>query len=276
MITKRFSRCQTTGARVRSVRDHSALGDSPCDAADGLSCDGVPLAAIAAKIGTPAYVYSAASLRSTWPRFDAAFAGVPHAIHYALKANSTLALLRLLRGLGGGADANSWGEIEVALRAGFIPAQVVFTGVGKTPDELRARCRSASVDQRRVAGRTGADRRAGAKPRHARPRGGPPQSRHRGGRHPHISTGWRIDKFGMPIELGRALYRKMAGTRGLEPVGVHAHIGSQIAGVTPLRQAAGALAAFVRRPARGRHRARARRPRRRAGHLVRRGGAARR
>jgi diaminopimelate decarboxylase len=216
------------------------------DAAAGLSCDGVPLADIAAIIGTPSYVYSAASIRSAWRRFDAAFAGVPHTIHYALKANSTLALLRLLRGLGSGADANSWGEIEVALRAGFIPEQLVFTGVGKTPDELRAAVplglRSINAEspgevaridglaqslgtRARVAVRLNPDIEAGA--------------------HPHISTGRRINKFGVPIELGRDLYRKMSGMSGLQPVGLHAHIGSQIAGVAPLRQAAEALAAFA-------------------------------
>jgi diaminopimelate decarboxylase len=216
------------------------------EAAAGLSCDGVPLADIAAKTGTPTYVYSGASLRSTWQRFDAAFADVPHAIHYALKANSTLALLRLLRGLGSGADANSWGEIEVALRAGFIPEQVVFTGVGKTPEELRAAVplglRSinaespgelARIDE--LARRLGTRARVSVRLNPDIEAGG----------HPHISTGRRINKFGVPIELGRALYRKMAGMAGLQPIGVHAHIGSQIAGVTPLRQAAEALAAFV-------------------------------
>jgi diaminopimelate decarboxylase len=212
----------------------------------GLSCDGIWLTEIASKAGTPTYVYSAASIRSAWHRFDRAFAGVPHAIHYALKANSTLALLRLLRGLGSGADANSWGEIEVALRAGFIPEQLVFTGVGKTPDELaravplglrsinaespgeleRIDALARSLGTRvRVAVRLNPDIEAGG--------------------HPHVSTGRRINKFGVPIELGRELYRRMAGMTGLQPIGVHVHIGSQITGVAPLRQAAEALAEFV-------------------------------
>ena len=85
----------------------------------------------------PAYVYDARSIRARLPASStAALAGVPHALHYALKANSTLAVARLLRELGSGADANSVGEIEVALRAGFDPSQIVFTGVGKTSDEL--------------------------------------------------------------------------------------------------------------------------------------------
>src|SRR4029453_4457380 len=94
------------------------------------------LAAIAQSVGTPAYVYDAAEIRRAYTSFDAALGSYPHAIHYALKANSTLGLVRLLRQLGSEVDANSGGEIEVALRAGFIPEQIVFSGVGKGGDEL--------------------------------------------------------------------------------------------------------------------------------------------
>ena len=101
-----------------------------------LVCDGVPLAPLADAHRTPLYVYSAAEIAARYRAIDDAFAGYPHRIHYALKANSTLAIARLLRGLGSGADANSVGEIDVALRAGFLPSDIVFTGVGKTADEL--------------------------------------------------------------------------------------------------------------------------------------------
>ena len=101
-----------------------------------LACDGLLLAAIAQAEGTPLYVYSASIIADRYRAIDEAFAAHPHALHYALKANSTLAIARLLRGLGSGADANSGGEIDVALRAGFIPPQIVFTGVGKTRAEL--------------------------------------------------------------------------------------------------------------------------------------------
>ena len=104
--------------------------------AGALICDGVPLADLAAQYGTPLYVYSAATIVARYRAVDQAFQSYPHAIHYALKANSTLAIARLLRGLGACADANSGGEIDVALRAGFIPPQIVFTGVGKTDAEL--------------------------------------------------------------------------------------------------------------------------------------------
>src|SRR5262249_37202738 len=101
-----------------------------------LACDGVPLPDIAAAHGTPSYVYSAAPITNRYRAVDEAFGSYPHAMHYAFKANSTLAIVRLLRALGSGADANSGGEIDVALRAGFIPPEIVFTGVGKTQAEL--------------------------------------------------------------------------------------------------------------------------------------------
>src|SRR5688572_33498098 len=101
-----------------------------------LVCDEVPLRDLAAAEGTPLYVYSASVIAERFRAIAEAFASYPHSLHYALKANSTLAIARLLRSLGAGADANSGGEIDVALRAGFIPEQIVFTGVGKTPAEL--------------------------------------------------------------------------------------------------------------------------------------------
>src|SRR5689334_10292411 len=103
---------------------------------DLLTCDEASLVEIAQQIGTPCYIYSGGLIRGRHAELSAAFHGYPHALHYALKANSTLALLRLLRSLGADADANSIGEIDVALHAGFVPSQIVFTGVGKTRDEL--------------------------------------------------------------------------------------------------------------------------------------------
>jgi len=104
--------------------------------AQGLLCDGVSVQSIVDRVGTPVYVYSAQAIRHAYQSIDAAFADYPHAIHYALKANSTLAIVRLLRSLGSRADANSGGEVTVALRAGFDPKDIVLTGVGKTIDEL--------------------------------------------------------------------------------------------------------------------------------------------
>jgi len=102
----------------------------------GLDCDGQPVEAIARSAGTPVHIYSRALIAARYHEFTAAFGTYPHRLHYAIKANATLAIVRTLRGLGAHADANSGGEIDVALRAGFAPDQIVFTGVGKTHDEL--------------------------------------------------------------------------------------------------------------------------------------------
>src|SRR5712675_2110859 len=99
----------------------------------GLACDGVPLSAIAAAEGTPLYVYSAAAIRERYHELDDAFGAYPHTLHYALKANSSFGIVKLLKELGSAADANSIWEIDVAQRAGFTPSEIVFTGVGKAP-----------------------------------------------------------------------------------------------------------------------------------------------
>src|ERR1700726_926023 len=91
---------------------------------------------MASTAGTPLYVYSAATLRERYRAIDAAFGSYPHALHYALKANSTLAIARLLRALGSSADANSMWEIDLACKAGFDPGSIVLTGVGKSAAEL--------------------------------------------------------------------------------------------------------------------------------------------
>ena len=101
-----------------------------------LMCDGVPLAALAAQAGTPVHVYSAAVIDQRYRALDAAFGTYPHRLHYAIKANATLGVVRRMRQLGARADANSGGEIDVALKAGFAPSDIVFTGVGKTRAEL--------------------------------------------------------------------------------------------------------------------------------------------
>src|SRR5438105_1283488 len=105
-------------------------------AGDTLACDGVSIQSIVEHAGTPAYIYSARAIRESYRAIDEAFAPYPHAIHYALKANSTLAIVRLLLHLGSRVDANSGGEIRVAERTGVAPHDIVFTGVGKTRDEL--------------------------------------------------------------------------------------------------------------------------------------------
>src|SRR2546426_1320824 len=124
------------GGNARMITCDSLVYQPFQPAGEALACDGVSLQSIVEHTGTPTYVYSANAIRDAYRAIDAAFSSYPHAIHYALKANSTLAIVRLLRSLGSRADANSGGEIRVALRAGFAPRDIVFTGVGKTRDEL--------------------------------------------------------------------------------------------------------------------------------------------
>lgn len=215
----------------------------PFHASDqGLQCDGVAVRAIVTEVGTPVYIYSARAIREAYGAIDRAFAEYPHAIHYALKANSTLAIARLLRALGSRADANSGGEVQVALRAGFEPREVVFTGVGKTYEELEyAVAHGIGTINAESAGEL--DRIAGlarAIGREARVavRVNPDIDAKS---HPNISTGLKANKFGVPIEEARAIYRARRDTKGLRFVGVHVHIGSQITTAEPLRRAAHVL-----------------------------------
>jgi diaminopimelate decarboxylase len=212
-----------------------------------LVCDGVALEPVAAAYGTPLYVYSAAAIASRYRAIDEAFGGYPHAVHYALKANSTLAILRLLRSLGSHADANSGGEIDVALRAGFTPAQIVFTGVGKTVAELGRAIdlgvRSINVESEGELERIEAlsrERRVRTK---IAVRVNPDVDAKT---HPHISTGLKINKFGIPIGDVRALCARTRGRAHVEIIGLHAHVGSQITSVEPLVRAATALVDLAR------------------------------
>ncbi len=207
-----------------------------------LACDGVALAQIAADTGTPVFVYSAAAMREAFVRLDDAFAACPHTIHYALKANSTLAVVRLLRHLGAHADANSGGEIDVALRAGFEPGEIVFTGVGKTRDELARAValgvKAINVESEGEAARIDELARARGVRARVAVRVNPdidPQT------HQHISTGVRATKFGVPIDHVPALLRDLARRPGLEPVGLHVHLGSQLRDMAPIARAARAL-----------------------------------
>jgi diaminopimelate decarboxylase len=212
-----------------------------------LVCDEVPLSRIAAAEGTPLYVYSAAAITERYRALDDAFASHPHAMHYALKANSTLAIARLLRSLGSGADANSGGEIDVALRAGFIPPQIVFTGVGKTSAEL---AQAIDLGVRTINAESAGELEridAMAVARQTRARVAlriNPDIDARS--HPHISTGLRTSKFGIPVADVRTLCRLMASRQGLEIVGLHSHVGSQIISLDPLCRAASALVALAR------------------------------
>jgi diaminopimelate decarboxylase len=212
-----------------------------------LVCDGVPLEDLAREHGTPLYVYSAESIRDAYRELDRAFDAHPHRIHYAMKANSSFALVRLLRDAGSGVDANSIGEVELAMRAGLTPADIVFSGVGKTPDEidravqlgLKAINAESAGELERI------DRSAQARGVRARVavRVNPDID---AGTHPHISTGLHINKFGVPLDQARELYHRMPGQPGLHPVGIHVHLGSQIISVEPIQRGAQAVVRLAR------------------------------
>lgn len=206
-------------------------------------CDGVSVSAIADAEGTPLYIYSAATLVERYRAIDAAFGSYPHALHYALKANSTLALARLLRECGSSADANSMWEIELARKAGFEPASIVFTGVGKSAAELEYAAtmglKAINVESigelarvEAIAGRLGRRVRVAIRIN--------PDIDAKS--HPHISTGLKINKFGIPLDDARALFQTMRARSALTLVAIHVHVGSQITTIEPLGRAAALVA----------------------------------
>jgi diaminopimelate decarboxylase len=202
---------------------------------------------MAAAHGTPLYVYSASTIASRYRAVDDAFASYPHTLHYALKANSTLAIIRLLRALGSKVDANSGGEIDVALRAGFIPPEIVFTGVGKTRAEL-TQAIDLGVKTINAESEGELDRiDAIARERQTRARVALRVNPDIDARsHPHISTGLKTNKFGVSIAEAHEFCRRMRDRPGIEIVGLHTHVGSQILDLEPLRRAACAIVALAR------------------------------
>ena len=212
-----------------------------------LTCDGVPLSAIAEAAGTPVYVYSRALVEENWRRFDAALAPVPHLVCYATKANSNLAILRVLAALGAGADVVSGGELRAALLCGFPPERIVFSGVGKTDEEIRVGIEAGILAFNAESGREieKIDAEAGRAGKTARLalRVNPDIDAKS---HPYISTGLKHNKFG--IDISRAL-DLCEGARRLEHVrmtGIQAHIGSQITDAAPLAETARELGALAR------------------------------
>ncbi len=200
--------------------------------------EGVPLETIAAEVGTPCYVYSLATLRRHYRVFDEAFAGAPHVVCYSVKANSNLAVIRTFAREGSGFDIVSGGELERVLRAGADPRKVVFSGVGKTRDEMGAALAAGilcfNVESpaelevlNAVAGESGKKAPVAIR---VNPDVDPKT-------HPYISTGLKKSKFG--IEIGRAVeeYEHARSLPHLEVVGVDCHIGSQLTEVSPFADA---------------------------------------
>ncbi|MGE5183657.1 MAG: diaminopimelate decarboxylase, partial [Acidobacteriota bacterium] len=219
----------------------------PFEYRDGeLFCENVPLAKIADEVGTPVYVYSRAEIERAYHAFDAALAGVPHEICYAVKANSTLGVLGVLVQLGAGADIVSVGELYRWLRAGGTPDEVVFSGVGKTEAEIKTALEAGigcfNVESGEELGVLDKVARALGKRAPVSLRVNPdvdPET------HPYISTGLKQNKFGVAMAEAPALFREAARREGLRVVGVDCHIGSQLTKTSPFTDAIARLVALV-------------------------------
>lgn len=213
-----------------------------------LACGGVPLDALAQKYGTPLYVYSADHILYRLGLFAEVFAGQRHLVCYAVKANSALAILKLLDHAGAGFDIVSGGELERVLAVSrSAAARVVFSGVGKTAPEIDLALRSGillfNVESEGELALL--SERAAKLKRAARIslRVNPDVFAET---HPYISTGLREHKFGIDIQRARAVYRTVARNRWIEPAGVSVHIGSQIRTAEPFGAAATRAAALIR------------------------------
>ena len=211
-----------------------------------LVLDGIPLAEIAATVGTPTYVYSAAVIRRRYAELDAALAPVPHRIAFAVKANSSLAVLRVFRDLGAGADIVSGGEMRRALMAGFPADRIVFSGVGKTDAELDDAV-AAGVGHVHLESTTELDSLAAAAARHRRTvrvgiRVNPDIT---ADTHPYISTGQGGIKFGVPFDQVLPLAREVAQNEWLELDSIAMHLGSQLLQSAPYQKGVARLLDLV-------------------------------
>src|SRR2546425_3884137 len=199
-----------------------------------LYAEGVAVRRIAGEVGTPAYVYSLATLRRHYRVFDQAFARIPHLICFAMKSNSNLAVLRVFAKEGSGFDIVSAGELFRALKAGADPKKVVFSGVGKKKEEIESALKAGilmfNIESEQeltflneVAG--GLGKRAPISLR-VNPDVDPKT-------HPYISTGMKKSKFGIDIKRSMEMYKKALSLSHLEVIGVDCHIGSQLTSVLP-------------------------------------------
>jgi diaminopimelate decarboxylase len=216
-----------------------------------LHAEDVSLADLARAYGTPLYVYSSATLRRHWKVLDRSLAGMKHLVCYATKANGNLAILDLLARLGAGFDIVSGGELYRVLKAGGDPRKVVFSGVGKTDEEiafaLSQRVRCLNVESAPELGRVSVvARRLGVRAPVAL-RVNPdvdPRT------HPYIATGLKTSKFGVSVDEARRLYHVAAGDPAIDVRGVACHIGSQITTVVPFLDAIARVRALARELAR--------------------------
>lgn len=199
-----------------------------------LYCEQVPVSRIAKELGTPCYVYSHATLVRHFKAYDNAFKNIPHIVAFAMKANSNLAILRLMAKEGSGADIVSGGELFRALKAGIPASKIIFAGVGKSAEEIRDALKadilmfniesSAEIHAlNEVAASVGKKARIALR---INPDVDPKT-------HPYISTGMKKSKFGIAADRALEEYKMASSLSHIDIVGVHAHIGSQLTDVTP-------------------------------------------
>lgn len=211
-----------------------------------LHAEELPLSEIAARHGTPCFVYSRQAIEQAWLAWDQALAGTPHLVCFAIKANSNLAVLNILARLGAGFDIVSGGELERVLAAGGDPARVVFSGLGKTAEEMRRALEvgihcfnvesTAELERlQSVAAELGVKAPVSL-------RVNPDVDAMT---HPYISTGLKENKFGIDIARAPEVYRRAAALPNIEVRGVDCHIGSQLTDDTPLVDALDRLLALV-------------------------------
>ena len=213
----------------------------------GLLIGGVLVEEIAQQVGTPAYVYNAGSIRARFAALETALAPVHHRICYAVKANSSLAVLRVLQELGAGCDIVSTGELTRALLAGFAPERIVFSGVGKTVEELSEARRAGigqinieSLEELDALGAMADD--GSTAPLQVGIRVNPDVTVDT---HPYITTGTAAAKFGIPADQVVETARRIAAHQGLRLTGIAMHVGSQLLDTAPYLKGARRLAELV-------------------------------
>ena len=219
------------------------------DYRDGrLHCEDVALDAIADAVGTPVYVYSSATLRRHARVIASAFQGMDCLIAYSVKANGNLGVLRTLAAEGCGADVVSGGELKRARAAGIAPSKIVFSGVGKTREEmvlaLEEGIHQFNIESSAELAVLAEVVKATGKTAQVAVRVNPDVA---AGGHPNISTGKAGDKFGVPWDEAELAYDQIADTPGVEAVGVDVHIGSQIDQIAPMRAAFERVVGLIKR-----------------------------
>jgi diaminopimelate decarboxylase len=243
-LAAQFATPEPTIAELIAARPHLSM-----HAMDGLTMDEVPLQAIADAVGTPVWVYSATAMRARLRVLTTALgaAGLDAQVHYAVKANDRLAVLRLFGQAGAGADVVSEGELRRARAAGIPAEHIVFSGVGKTVAELRLAVDEGvgqiNVESAEELGMLSAVASEMGRVARVALRVNPDVD---AGTHAKITTGRAQDKFGIPYVHAAGLYARAAGLPGIRPIGLALHIGSQILSMTPYRAAYSRIAELVR------------------------------